>query len=65
MSALNMIPMKPVEHVKTDDGIPYVTHEGIFQIGDIQVKVYQLNTGQRIIDANDPIWELLFNPPSK
>lgn len=42
--------------VKTDvvpGGLPYVTHEGKLTIGEIEVMVYVLNTGERIIPAGE------------
>lgn len=34
-------------------GVHYATHEGELHIEGFTLKVYQLNTGQRVIDAND------------
>lgn len=31
----------------------YATHTGVLMIGDFAMKVFQLDTGQRIIDADD------------
>jgi len=36
-----------------NDGLPYVTHKGYLQIGDISLRCYQLDDGRRIIDAED------------
>jgi hypothetical protein len=33
--------------------IPYATHEGILRLGDIELRCYQLNTGQRVFDGAD------------
>lgn len=33
------------------DGVKYPTHEGLLIISDVELKVYVLNTGERIIDA--------------
>lgn len=33
--------------------LPYATHEGVLDIGGFQLHVHQLNTGQRVIDADD------------
>lgn len=35
------------------DGLPYATHTGILRIGDAELTVYQLSTGERVIDAGD------------
>lgn len=32
----------------------YATHEGWLQIGDIQIRCYQLNDGRRVLSADDP-----------
>jgi hypothetical protein len=32
------------------DDVPYATHEGWLEIGDIRLHVYQLNTGDRVIE---------------
>lgn len=42
--------------------IPYATHEGILNIGGIELKVYQLSTGQRVIAEEDLI--KFFSPAS-
>lgn len=36
-----------------NDGLPYATHYGVLHIGELEFRVYQLNTGQRVIDAED------------
>lgn len=35
------------------DGLPYVTHEGLMKIGDTELRVYVLSDGQRVIDVED------------
>jgi hypothetical protein len=36
------------------DGIPHVTHSGVLEMpGCVPLRVYQLSSGQRIIDADD------------
>lgn len=35
------------------DRLPYVTHHGILDIGETKLQCYQLNTGQRVFDAED------------
>jgi hypothetical protein len=32
-----------------ETGTPYATHSGVLKIGDLELKVYRLNTGQSII----------------
>lgn len=44
--------LKPVDPPKDlNAGDVYTTHEGILNIQGIELKVYVLNTGQRLIDA--------------
>jgi len=42
-----------VELVNT--GYPVATHSGVLKIGEIELKVYQLSNGQRVIDQEDII----------
>lgn len=35
------------------DGLPTVTHEGVLDLAGQKLRVLQLSTGQRIIDAGD------------
>lgn len=44
----------------TDDGIPYATHDGVFRLGTVEIRVYQLSNGKRVLDADD--MERLFKP---
>lgn len=37
----------------TSSGLPYATHAGAIVIGSKRIRVYQLNTGERIINAED------------
>ena len=34
------------------DGLPYATHSGILKLGEIELEVFILNTGQRIISKS-------------
>ena len=34
----------------TGEDLPFATHKGIVKIGSAELVVYQLNTGQRVID---------------
>ena len=36
-----------------DDGLPWATHEGVLQIGELRLRCYRLNTGQAIFNAED------------
>jgi len=31
----------------------YATHEGVLRIGDLELRCYTLNTGQRVFSAED------------
>jgi hypothetical protein len=35
------------------DNLPFVVSRGVLELGGIVLRVYQLDTGQRIIDADD------------
>ena len=53
MSFLENIKMEPVEcESHSDDGLPYVTHRGILLVCGVELEVFQLNTGQRIIEQH-------------
>lgn len=39
--------------VNNGDNLPYPTHKGILHVGGSGLRCYQLNTGERIIDADD------------
>ena len=45
--------VKPTNMKPPEDGSKYTTHEGILKIGDVEMRVYVLNTGERVIDADD------------
>lgn len=36
-----------------DDSMPYATHEGVLEMMGHKFRVVQLNTGQRVFDAED------------
>lgn len=36
-----------------DDGIPWATHSGVLHIGGVELRCYTLNTGERILNADD------------
>jgi hypothetical protein len=37
----------------TKDEIPTATHEGELTIGGITMRIYNLDNGKRVVDAND------------
>lgn len=44
----------PVEKPNKGTGrLPYVTHEGVLQLGEFKIKSFILNTGDRVFDAED------------
>jgi hypothetical protein len=54
-TALDQVELRPVstDANEQDDGIAYVTHEGVLEFGGLAFRVYQLNTGERIIPCED------------
>ena len=45
---LDQVEWKEIEMPATDGDLPYATHEGVLTILGIALRVYRLNTGQRI-----------------
>jgi len=53
-SVLDAVDWNPVATLeKSRDGIPHATHEGILRIGGASIRVFQLNTGERVILPED------------
>lgn len=54
---LDQIEWKPIvrdlEISEDNEDLPYATHEGIFYIGDFQMRAYKLSNGQRVIHKED------------
>lgn len=50
---LDDVEWKPTGMTGDGSALPYATHKGVIVIDGKRLKVYQLNTGQRIIDADD------------
>jgi hypothetical protein len=50
---LDQVEFKYVVDIKTQTGLPFVTHEGILKLGDIEITVCQLSTGARIIPESE------------
>ena len=42
----------PIEALAAGGGL-YATHYGLLRIGDIELRVYQLNNGTRVIEEGD------------
>lgn len=54
---LDQVDWKPIirekEASEEDADLPYATHEGIFYIGEYQMRAYKLSNGQRVIHKED------------
>lgn len=50
---LSLIAWTPTGATDNGSGLPYATHSGVLEIGDIRLRCYQLNDGRRLIDAED------------
>ncbi len=35
------------------DGVPVATHQGVFKLGDIEMRCYRLSDGMAVFDADD------------
>jgi hypothetical protein len=44
---------QPLYNEDRPDGLPYATHFGILNIGGNELRVFQLNTGKRVILEED------------
>lgn len=51
MDAVEWEVMPPRE--PNPDGVPHVTHSGILDLAGFQFRVFQLSSGQRVLDAGD------------
>jgi hypothetical protein len=54
-AAIRLLTWTPIAHDAADDGEePYATHEGLLDIPGLGVlRVFQLNTGQRVFASED------------
>ena len=50
---LDNVDWQPIPKPDATDGLPWATHEGVFQIGDVELRCYQLSNSQRVIDCDD------------
>jgi hypothetical protein len=53
---LDTIKYTPVTREKTDEtdrGLPFVTHEGVLDLGVCKFKVFVLSNGERVINKED------------
>jgi hypothetical protein len=49
---LNEVEYKPVAPPEEIGTLPYVTHEGIMMLGEIELEVFVLSDGRRIISED-------------
>jgi hypothetical protein len=50
---LDDVKWEPIVGSFVDSSIPFATHQGLLKIGELQLKVYQLSDGQRVLDMAD------------
>ena len=50
---MNQVVWEPVAPEPRIDGLPTVTHEGVFDIGEHKLRCYRLDDGRAIINADD------------
>ena len=51
--ALDGVDWKPTGITEREGGLLYATHEGVLKIGPFEFRCHVLNTGERVIDAED------------
>jgi hypothetical protein len=52
-SLLESVDWQSVEPPRETGGLPYATHEGVFELMGMKLRCYRLNTGQAIFNAED------------
>jgi len=52
---MSRVDWKKFDLQQTDGDMPYATHSGILEIAGMDLRVYRLNDGRAIIDADDMI----------
>jgi len=50
---LDAVDWQPTQQEPPESGGRYATHEGVLSIGEFPFRVYQLNTGERVLHADD------------
>lgn len=51
---LSNVDWKPVEHAAAaGDGLPYATHQGVFDLFGQELRCYRLSDGRAVIHADD------------
>lgn len=50
---LEWVDWLPTGANQADDEIPYATHYGILRLGNEEIRVYRLNTGETVIHHDD------------
>lgn len=53
LKLLDTLDYIPTNAEPPENGMPYVTHEGVLNIGEASIVVVVLNTGQRIIPEEE------------
>lgn len=53
----------PTNAQPNEEGLPYVTHEGVLKLMGIEIQVVQLSTGQRVIPQTEI--DKLFSKPKE
>lgn len=51
--AMDDVKWEPTNQTAPEDGSRYATHSGVWSFMGATLRVYQLNTGERVIDADD------------
>lgn len=49
------VPWRETGYKPHEPGLPYATHEGVLKIGNLELDVVQLNTGERLITEDSMI----------
>ncbi len=50
---LDGLKWKKLPALTEDFDLPYATHVGVLRIGELSLRVYQLTTGERVINQED------------
>lgn len=48
-----LVPKPPAPEDPSLAALPYVTHQGVLRIAGLELRVYQLSSGDRVIDPED------------
>ena len=50
---LDQIDWHPADTQPSSDGIPHATHSGVLRLGDVEIRVYRLNSGEVAVHQDD------------